>query len=161
MYRKGRGFAVILLCALALCGCYKKVNIREVIGTDRMKVEPYRATYVIDHNDCGQITTYASYVFVATVTDYENYLAFQMQSDACADSLLFVFTNGFSRRAVRSFRLLDLNPATRYRVVKLFDPKAEETVMTGAELMQYGVRTEFPENQHIRHMAGLYKISAI
>ena len=71
MYRKGRGFAVVLLCALALCGCYKKVNIREVIGTDRMKVEPYRATYVIDHNDCGQITTYASYVFVATVTDYE------------------------------------------------------------------------------------------
>ena len=97
----------------------------------------------------------------STVTDYENYLAFQMQSDACADSLLFVFTNGFSRRAVRSFRLLDLNPATRYRVVKLFDPKVEETVMTGAELMQYGVRTEFPENQHIRHMAGLYKISAI
>ena len=105
-----------------------------------------------------------SHVFLLTppdskVTDYENYLAFQLQADDSSDSLLFVFTNGHSRRAVRNFRLLDLDPAAEYRVTPLFEADAAETVQKGAALMDYGVKTSLPENQHIRHLAALYKIS--
>ncbi|MBE6373312.1 MAG: alpha-galactosidase [Lentisphaerae bacterium] len=95
----------------------------------------------------------------STVTDYENYLAFQLQADDSSDSLLFVFTNGHSRRAVRNFRLLDLDPEAEYRVTPLFEADAAETVQKGAVLMDYGVKTSLPENQHVRHLAGLYKIS--
>ena len=95
------------------------------------------------------------------MTDYENYLAFQLQADDSSDSLLFVFTNGHSRRAVRNFRLLDLNPEAEYRVTPLFEADAAETVQKGAALMDYGVKTSLPETQHIRHLAGLYKISRI
>ena len=107
-----------------------------------------------------------SHVFLLTppddgVTDYENYLAFQMQADDCPDSLLFVFSNSFSRRSVRNFRLKDLDPAAEYRIVKLFAENEPERTASGAELMQYGVTAELPENQHIRHTAGLYRISKI
>ena len=105
-----------------------------------------------------------SHVFLLTspdskVTDYENYLAFQLQADDSSDSLLFVFTNGHSRRAVRNFRLLDLDPEAEYRVTPLFEADAAETVQKGVALMDYGVKTSLPENQHVRHLAGLYKIS--
>ena len=107
-----------------------------------------------------------SHVFLLTppasqVTDYENYIAFQMQADDSRDSLLFVFSNSSSRRAVRNFRLKDLDPAAEYRVVKLFARKKSECTATGSELMRYGVATELPENQHVRHTAGLYRISRI
>ena len=107
-----------------------------------------------------------SHVFLLTspddrVTDYENYLAFQMQADDSPDSLLFVFSNGFSRRSVRNFRLKELDPAAEYRIVKLFDENRQECTASGAELMKYGMTTELPENQHIRHTAGLYRISKI
>ena len=95
------------------------------------------------------------------VTDYENYLAFQMQADDSDESLVFVFSNGASRRAVRNFRLHGLDPAADYRVEKLFDGDASAEMRSGAALMRYGVRTELPENQHIRHTAGLYRISRI
>ena len=81
------------------------------------------------------------------------------QADDSSDSLLFVFTNGHSRRAVRNFRLLELDPDADYRVTPLFEPDAAETVRKGSALMDYGVKTVFPENQHVRHLAGLYKIS--
>ena len=105
-----------------------------------------------------------SHVFLLTppdskVTDYENYLAFQLQADDSSDSLLFVFTNGHSRRSVRNFRLLELDPEADYCVTPLFEPDAAETVQKGAALMDYGVKTSLPENQHIRHLAALYKIS--
>ena len=104
-----------------------------------------------------------SHVFLLTppdskVTDYENYLAFQMQADDSDESLVFVFSNGASRRAVRNFRLHGLDPAAGYRVEKLFDGEAAAETRTGADLMRYGVRTELPENQHVRHTAGLYRI---
>ena len=107
-----------------------------------------------------------SHVFLLTppdsqVTDYENYIAFQMQADDSTDSLLFVFTNGFSRRAVRNFRLKDLDPAAEYRVVKLFAEAGSEYTACGSDLMRYGVTTELPENQHVRHMAGLYRVSKL
>ena len=105
-----------------------------------------------------------SHVFLLTppdskVTDYENYLVFQLQADDSSDSLLFVFSNGHSRRAVRNFRLLELDPKADYSVTPLFEPDAAETVQKGASLMDYGVKTTLPENQHVRHLAGLYKIS--
>ena len=93
--------------------------------------------------------------------DYEKYLAFQMQGDETTDSLLFVFGHGASRRAVRNFRLQDLDPARNYRVKKLFDAESGEVIQSGAELMRYGVKTMLPENQHVRHTAGLYQISAV
>lgn len=108
-----------------------------------------------------------SHVFLLTppdsrVTDYESYLAFQLQADDSSDSLLFVFSNGYSRRAVRSFPLHDLDPEADYRVTPLFEAEAAAgTVCKGKFLMEYGVKTSLPENMHIRHTAGLYKISRI
>ncbi|MBQ9337285.1 MAG: alpha-galactosidase [Lentisphaeria bacterium] len=104
-----------------------------------------------------------SHVFLLTppdskVTDYENYLVFQMQADESDESLLFVFSNGASRRSVRNFRLRGLDPAASYRVETLFDENAGAETRSGADLMRYGVRTELPENQHVRHTAGLYRI---
>ena len=80
---------------------------------------------------------------------------------AVALSLLFVFTGGFSRRAVRNFRLRGLDPDADYRAVPLFEAESVETILKGEELMKYGVRTVFPENEHIRHQAGLSRISEI
>ena len=74
---------------------------------------------------------------------------------------LFVFSNSFSRRAVRKFRLKDLDPAAEYRIVRLFADDEPERTASGAELMRYGVLTELPENQNIRLSAGLYRISKI
>ena len=107
-----------------------------------------------------------SHVFMLTapdssVTDYEKYLVFQMQGDQTTDSLLFVFSDGASRRAVRNFRLQDLDPAKNYRVKKLFAADAEELIQSGADLMRYGVKTTLLENQHVHHTAGLYQISEI
>lgn len=107
-----------------------------------------------------------SHVFLLTppdnkATDYEKYLVFQMQDDKTTDSLLFVFSNSASRRAVRNFRLQELDPAKKYRVKKLFDDSAEETVQSGADLMRFGVKTVLPENQHVRHIAGLYRVSEL
>lgn len=60
-------FAVLLFG-----GCGKTgINVAEVIGTDRMKVDCYKATYVIDETDLTQVTTYASYVFIADVVAYD------------------------------------------------------------------------------------------
>ena len=121
------------------------------------------ASYVQFYKDNRKFFT-DSHVFLLTppdskVTDYENYLAFQLQADDSSDSLLFVFTSGHSRRAVRNFRLLDLDPDANYCVKPLFEPDAVSTIQKGAALMAYGVRTMFPENQHVRHLAGLYQIS--
>ena len=107
-----------------------------------------------------------SHVFSLTppssgVADYENYLAFQMQADDSSDSLLFVFTNSASRRALRQFRLRDLEPGAAYAVTSLFEEEKEDFVRTGEELMRYGVETRIPENQHVRHAAKLYRISRI
>ena len=92
------------------------------------------------------------------LTDYEALFAFQMQSDAAPDTLLFAFTNGFTRKARRAFRLLDLDPDRPYRVQQLFTPDAPETRLDGRQLMQYGLVVQFPESQHLRHAAALYRI---
>ena len=105
-----------------------------------------------------------SHIFMLTppdskVTDYENYMAFQLQADDSSDSLLFMFANGYSRRSVRNFRLMNLNPEADYRVSPLFEVNATESIQRGDALMEYGIKTSLPEHQHIRHLAGLYKIS--
>ena len=107
-----------------------------------------------------------SHVFLLTPTDsvmsdYENFIAFQMQGNGSSDSLLFVFSNGSTRRAVRNFKLHGLDPEKQYEVVKLFDQEAAETVQSGAELMHYGVRTTQPGSVHIRHTAVLYRIREV
>ena len=107
-----------------------------------------------------------SHVFMLTypdsrISDYEKYLAFQMQGDQTADSLVFVFSNSFSRRAVRNFRLQDLNPEKKYLVKKLFSAGSEERIQSGADLMRYGLKTILPENQHVRHTAGLYQVTEL
>ena len=107
-----------------------------------------------------------SHVFMLTypdsrISDYEKYIAFQMQGDRTTDSLVFVFSNSFSRRAVRNFRLQDLNPEKQYCVKRLFAADSEECIQSGAELMRHGVKTVLPENQHIRHIAGLYQVTEL
>ena len=107
-----------------------------------------------------------SHVFLLTepdlaVSDSEKYFVFQMQGDDTTDSLLFVFSNSMSRRAVRNFRLKNLDPAREYRIEKLFDDQSELMIKSGAELMRYGLKTVLVENMHLRHTAGLYKISGI
>lgn len=93
--------------------------------------------------------------------DREKFMVFQMQADDCDDSLVFAFSNGFSCRTVRQFRLRELDPKVDYRVRPLFETHAKETVRKGADLMKYGLETVFMENEHIRHQAGLYAISRI
>ncbi|MBO4484139.1 MAG: hypothetical protein J5738_01970 [Lachnospiraceae bacterium] len=69
--RKIKLFLVLVIVSTCLSGCMKKkINVAEIIGTDQMNVDTYRAEFVIDENDIRQVTTYASYVFVAEVTDY-------------------------------------------------------------------------------------------
>ena len=72
-----------------------------------------------------------------------------------------MFSNSFSRRSVRNFRLQDLNPEKQYRVKRLFAADSEECIQSGAELMRHGVKTVLPENQHIRHIAGLYQVTEL
>lgn len=71
MHRVKGLFTLIVVLIIVLCGCGKKVDVGKIIGTDQMKVEPYHASFVIDENDVVQVTTYASYVFVAEVVDYD------------------------------------------------------------------------------------------
>ncbi|MBR5666951.1 MAG: hypothetical protein IKW95_04610 [Lachnospiraceae bacterium] len=63
--------SLIVAVAIVLCSCGKSIDVRKIIGTDQMKVEPYHASFVVDENDIIQVTTYASYVFVAEVIDYD------------------------------------------------------------------------------------------
>ena len=95
------------------------------------------------------------------ITDYEKYVVFQMQKKSSADSLVFVFSNGYSRRGARSFAMQNLDPAKKYQVKKLFSATEESTVMSGDELMRYGIPTVTPENQHVRHLAALYSVCEV
>ena len=47
------------------------IDVAEIIGTEKMNVENYRASFVIDESDIIAVTTYASYVFVADVVKYD------------------------------------------------------------------------------------------
>lgn len=61
-----------IFCLLFLVGCSKSsINVAEVIGSEQMKLDYYNASYVIDETDLTQVTTLASYVFVADVVSYE------------------------------------------------------------------------------------------
>ena len=84
-----------------------------------------------------------------------------MQKKSSADSLVFVFSNGYSRRGARSFAMQNLDPAKKYQVKKLFSSAEESTVMSGDELMRYGIPTVTPENQHVRHLAALYSVCEV
>lgn len=105
-----------------------------------------------------------SHVYLLTppedkIVDYEKYVAFQMQQGAGKDSLVFVFSNGASRRGLHNFRLNNLDPDRNYRVRKLFS-EDEAVVVSGTELMTYGLCASTPENQHIRHVSALYQVVA-
>ena len=72
MGRKRRILALCLITALLLCSCGDEpFSVAKVIGTKNMKVKPYTATFEINENDLYQVTTYASYVFVAEVVSYD------------------------------------------------------------------------------------------
>ena len=71
MRRLKRLFTLIVVLMAVLCGCGKNIDVRKTIGTNQMKIETYQASFVINENDITQVTTYASYVFVAEVVDYD------------------------------------------------------------------------------------------
>ena len=95
------------------------------------------------------------------VTDYEKYLAFQMQDHEKEDSLIFVFSNPSSHRSVRNFRLSNLSPEKKYRVEQLFAgyPMQPTMILSGEHLMKYGMPTVLIANQHVRHSAALYRVT--
>ena len=62
---------ILMLIVLFVFGCEKKVDIASIIGTDKMKISNYSASFVIDETDLVQITTFSSYVFVAKVISYD------------------------------------------------------------------------------------------
>ena len=72
MYKKIVCSTFCFFLVFALCtGCNKTIDVAEIIGTEKMNVENYRATFVIDESDIVAVTTYASYVFVADVVKYD------------------------------------------------------------------------------------------
>ena len=81
-----------------------------------------------------------------------------MQGQGTEESLVFVFSNGMSRRSVRRFKLYNLEMERSYYVEKLFSNE-ERAIIPGRELMEWGVPVELEENQHLRFTAGLYRIS--
>jgi alpha-galactosidase len=106
-----------------------------------------------------------SHVYLLTpfvpLKEYENYCVFQMQGEGTEESLVFVFSNGMSRRAVRQFKLCNLDAEKSYLVEQLFADKKESVTVSGKMLMQYGMETVLPENQHVRHTAALYRVTAV
>ena len=106
-----------------------------------------------------------SHVYLLTpfvpLKEYENYCVFQMQGEGTDESLVFVFSNGMSRRAVRQFKLCALDAEKSYSVEQLFADKKDPVMVSGETLMQYGLETVLPENQHVRHTAALYRVTAI
>ncbi len=72
MGKKRRLLALCFVTVLLLCGCGKEpFSVGDVIGTKAMKIKPYTTTFEINENDLYQVTTYASYVFVAEVVSYD------------------------------------------------------------------------------------------
>ena len=106
-----------------------------------------------------------SHVYLLTpfipLKEYENYCVFQMQGEGTDESLVFVFSNSMSRRALRQFKLCNLDAEKSYLVEQLFADKKESVTVSGETLMQYGMETVLPENQHVRHTAALYRVTAI
>lgn len=94
------------------------------------------------------------------MTDYENYLAFQMQSADQDKSLVFVYTSSLTRREERRFKLFNLAPEKSYTVKQLFGKDDNEVVMTGKELMKYGINCSFSPSLFIRHRAAIYQIES-
>ena len=106
-----------------------------------------------------------SHIYLLTpfvpLKEYENYIVFQMQGENTDTSLVFVFSNAMSRRAVRQFKLCNLDAEKLYRTEQLFSEQENALTVSGKQLMEYGLETVLPENQHVRHTAGLYRITAL
>ena len=94
------------------------------------------------------------------MTDYENYLAFQMQDADQDKSLVFVYTSSLTRREERRFKLFNLDPEKNYTVKQIFGKEDNEVVMTGKELMKYGINSSFSPSLFIRHRAAIYQIES-
>ena len=97
----------------------------------------------------------------STVTDYENIAVLQMQSCAKSDSLVFVFSYGSSRIAMRKFRMKDLEPDAEYTVKKLFSADSCEYNVSGRELMEYGIKAELVDMHIQPHSAALYEVTKL
>ena len=92
------------------------------------------------------------------LTGDDSYIVFQMQSCGNSDSLVFVFSNASSRRAVRRFRLQGLDRDRSYKVEKLFTADPESVIVSGAELTDYGLCTKLAESMHIRYASAVYRV---
>ena len=69
---KKRLLAVLLsITALILTGCGSEYEVAETIGTKNMKISAFYLEPPVNSKDIYQVTTYASYVFVAEVVSYD------------------------------------------------------------------------------------------
>ena len=93
------------------------------------------------------------------LTDDECYTVFQMQDNTSSDSIVFVFSNSASRRAVRRFRLQGVDRDKDYKIEKLFQKDDCPQTVTGAELSDYGLQTNLSESMHIRYTSAIYRVS--
>lgn len=69
---KKRLLAVLLsVTALLLTGCGKEYEVAKTIGTKNMRIAAFYLDMPVNAKDIYQVTTYASYVFVAEVVSYD------------------------------------------------------------------------------------------
>lgn len=63
---------IIVILSLFLVACSKsKIDVAGVIGTDKMSIERYNASFIIDPDNLSEVTTLSTYVFVGQVEKYE------------------------------------------------------------------------------------------
>ena len=134
-------------------------DLTELSAEVRTRIKEYIDFYKKNRRDIVDSHCYLLTPPDDKVTDYEKYIVFQLQKKSSDESLVFVFSNGYSRRGAHSFAMQNLDPAKKYLVKKLFSATEENTVMTGDDLMKYGIPIVTPENQHVRHNAALYSVS--
>lgn len=134
-------------------------DLAELSAEVRQRVKEYVDFYKANRQHITDSHCYLLTPPDSKVTDYEKYIVFQMQKKDVDDSLVFVFSNGYSRRGAHSFAMHNLDREQKYLVRKLFTADDEKIILSGAELMTYGIPTVTPENQHVRHNAALYSVT--
>lgn len=127
----------------------------------KARIKEYIDFYKENRRDIVNSHCYLLTPYDDKITDYEKYVVFQMQKQNADDSLVFVFSNGYSRRGAHSFPMQNLDPAKKYQVKKLFAENDEAVIVTGADLMAYGIAAVTLENQHVRHTVALYSVNEV
>ncbi len=97
----------------------------------------------------------------SSINDCEDIAVMQMQESNGTDSLVFAFSCGSCRMAVRNFRLKDLHPAKSYKVRRLFNEHKCEYSVSGRELMEYGIKVEFVDMHIQTQSAALYQVTEL